>query len=110
VDDVMGRGIHPDVGEDFFENHVVKAVRQMAHHGAPASRDVNWRAVLKRDPCSFCGRTAPLVVMTIDHVTAKADGGHPSAVVNGAGVCMECNGSKGKMSLLTFLAMRLTIV
>lgn len=56
--------------------------------------------VLRRDghACRYCGRTAPEVQLTIDHVMPVALGGHDD-LANLAAACSECNSGKGSTSL-----------
>lgn len=55
--------------------------------------------VLNRDnfTCRYCGRKAPEVILHIDHITPKSEGG-TNALENLATACEECN--LGKSNLL----------
>lgn len=61
-----------------------------------------WRTVLLRDPCVYCGAPAE----SLDHIRAAADNG-PDGWPNRAPACHRCNGSKGCTPLLLFLLERL---
>jgi hypothetical protein len=52
--------------------------------------------VLQRDrfTCQYCGRSAPAVVLQVDHIVPLAGGG-PNTDANLATACVECNGGKG---------------
>lgn len=54
--------------------------------------------VLRRDrfTCHYCGRSAPHVEMTIDHVNPRALGGGDTAD-NLVAACVECNGGKSSV-------------
>lgn len=60
-----------------------------------------WRAVIKHDPCSYCGGPGGHV----DHILARSQGGNGS-VWNMAGACGSCNSSKHTVPLLAFLLLR----
>lgn len=64
------------------------------------SRADNYRAVLRRDPCAFCGHRRKR--MTIDHIEPVARGGR-NGWMNLTGACYACNASKRTISLLDFL-------
>jgi len=67
-----------------------------------------WVAILRKDPCSFCGVRASI---TIDHIfplskfnelkTYSTFG--PNNWENLTGVCWDCNEFKGTTKLLRFL-------
>lgn len=56
--------------------------------------------VFKRDSfrCQYCGRTPPEVVLEIDHITPKTDGGQEN-VHNYVTACFDCNRGKGSIKL-----------
>ena len=56
--------------------------------------------VFKRDgfKCQYCGRTPPDVVLEVDHIIPKAEGGEDS-IDNYITACFDCNRGKGKNSL-----------
>lgn len=71
-----------------------------SHRGA-------WRALVRRDPCAYCGATGG----SIDHIVARnplvaVPFGGKFSWLNEIGACSRCNSSKGSDSLLLFLAVR----
>lgn len=60
--------------------------------------DPGWEAVLRADPCAYCG--AP--TRDLDHIVAVAQGGSDDAG-NLTSSCGRCNKSKHDDSLLIFL-------
>lgn len=63
----------------------------------------NWRAVLRRDPCCYCGRLpSKRTKGTLDHIVPRASGG-PHNLLNLTGCCRDCNNAKANDSLLGFL-------
>lgn len=56
--------------------------------------------VFKRDnfTCQYCGRTAPDVVLEIDHIKPIKDGGE-NDILNLITACFDCNRGKGKRKL-----------
>lgn len=72
--------------------------------GAPMGRAFNWGAVLKRDPCVYCGGR----VNSIDHIvpmdrSAPVPAFGKQTWLNHIGACRECNGRKGSTLLLFYL-------
>jgi 5-methylcytosine-specific restriction endonuclease McrA len=69
-----------------------------------------WKALLRRDPCAYCGRVPS---GTVDHVVpSKPRKGDPRGReewVNYAGACERCNVSKGNEKLLFFLLRRVNV-
>lgn len=67
------------------------------------SHKVAWMTVLRRDPCSFCGREGG----TVDHIVPRSAGG-PGLHdwTNFGGACASCNSSKSSVPLLEFLGRR----
>lgn len=62
-----------------------------------------WREVLRRDPCAYCGGVAE----HLDHITARSRGGkRQSDFLNLTAACGRCNSSKHAHALLTFLLRR----
>jgi 5-methylcytosine-specific restriction endonuclease McrA len=51
--------------------------------------------VFKRDSfkCQYCGRSAPDVVLNIEHITAVANGGD-NEIMNLVTACFDCNRGK----------------
>jgi hypothetical protein len=56
--------------------------------------------VFKRDAftCQYCGRTAPEVVLEVDHINPVANGGD-NELMNLITSCYDCNRGKGKRTL-----------
>lgn len=56
--------------------------------------------VFKRDAfkCQYCGRTPPDIVLELDHITPKANGGK-NTTDNYITACFDCNRGKGKNEL-----------
>lgn len=56
--------------------------------------------VFKRDnfTCQYCGRTAPDVILEVDHIKAVKNGG-TNDIMNLVTSCFECNRGKGKRKL-----------
>ena len=56
--------------------------------------------VFKRDAftCQYCGRTAPEVILEIDHINPVANGGN-NDLMNLITSCYDCNRGKGKRTL-----------
>lgn len=52
--------------------------------------------VFKRDGfiCQYCGRTPPAVILEVDHVIPKVEGG-PDDINNYVTACFDCNRGKG---------------
>jgi HNH endonuclease len=59
-----------------------------------------WEAVLRCDPCAYCGARQNI---TIDHIEPLVGGGRYGYTLNGTAACRKCNGRKGKLTLLEFL-------
>ena len=81
--------------------------------GAPLRADGEshyeaWQALLRRDPCSYCGAAG--ISGTVDHVDPRsrpARGmGTAHGWINTAGACARCNGAKRDLGLLVFLHRR----
>ena len=67
-----------------------------------------WQALLRRDPCAYCGTAG---AGTVDHVEprsrpARGLGETAHAWLNLAGACTACNGAKRDLDLLVFLQRR----
>ncbi len=73
----------------------------LAYRGKTIGSAPSWRAVIRRDPCGYCGGPGG----TIDHVIARAAGG-PDDSRNTAGACRACNTAKADRPLLVFLVAR----
>lgn len=69
--------------------------------GEPSKEARDYAAVVRYDPCSYCGRTGG----TMDHVVPISMGGTHDAE-NMTGACQSCNSSKRNKSLLIFLLYR----
>jgi 5-methylcytosine-specific restriction endonuclease McrA len=81
--------------------------------GAPRRADGEshydaWLALVRRDPCSYCGAAG--AAGTVDHVDPRS---HPvrglgtaHGWVNTVGACSRCNGAKRDLRLLVFLHRR----
>lgn len=56
-------------------------------------------SILRRDGfrCRYCGRSAPEVVLEVDHIRSRRDGGTDDPT-NLAACCRDCNGGKGGQS------------
>lgn len=56
--------------------------------------------VFKRDSfrCQYCGRSAPDVILEVDHIIPVAEGGKNN-IVNLITSCRDCNRGKGKIKL-----------
>lgn len=56
--------------------------------------------VFKRDSfkCQYCGRSAPDVILEIDHIIPVAEGGKDD-IINLVTSCRDCNRGKGKIKL-----------
>ncbi len=81
--------------------------------GAPLRADGQshyeaWLALLRRDPCSYCGAAGGSG--TVDHVDPRsrpARGvGSVHGWINTVGACARCNGAKRDLGLLVFLHRR----
>jgi hypothetical protein len=62
-----------------------------------------WRRVLLRDPCVYCGAKPE----SLDHIQPLAHGG-ANGWPNRAPACHRCNGEKGHATLLMFLNFRVS--
>ncbi|MEY2515859.1 MAG: hypothetical protein QOJ89_3217 [bacterium] len=80
--------------------------------GAPLRADGQshydaWLALLRRDPCSYCGACWS---GTVDHVEPRSRAargiGTAHSWVNTVGACERCNGAKRDSALLAFLHRR----
>ena len=58
--------------------------------------------VFKRDSfrCQYCGRSAPDVILEVDHMVSIADGGK-NTLGNLVTSCRDCNRGKGKTSIVS---------
>lgn len=65
----------------------------------PISKKTRFE-VFKRDgfKCQYCGRSAPDVVLEVDHIVSVAEGG-PDEMINLITSCRDCNRGKGKRLL-----------
>lgn len=72
-------------------------------HVPPSDRERidEYRDVLRRDPCVWCGRLSARG--TIEHVIPVAKGGRNHAG-NVVGACVECNTRRGCRTILEFLS------
>jgi len=57
--------------------------------------------IFKRDnfTCQYCGRQTPTVILEIDHIIPKVEGGPISDPNNLVTACFDCNRGKGKIPL-----------
>ena len=81
--------------------------------GAPLRADGQshyeaWQALLRRDPCSYCGACGE--AGTVDHVEPRSRSargvGSVHGWINTVGACARCNGAKRDLALLAFLHRR----
>lgn len=65
----------------------------------PISKSLRFE-VFKRDAftCQYCGRSAPDVILEVDHIVPVAEGGK-NELINLVTSCRECNRGKGKRQL-----------
>ena len=65
----------------------------------PISKKMRFE-VFKRDKftCQYCGRTAPDVILEVDHIKPVAEGG-TNDLINLVTSCKDCNRGKGKREL-----------
>lgn len=65
----------------------------------PISKKLRFE-IFKRDKfcCSFCGKSAPDVILEIDHIKPVIDGGK-NDILNLTTACFDCNRGKGKRKL-----------
>lgn len=67
-----------------------------------------WQALLRRDPCSYCGDNG--ASGTVDHVDPRSRSARGMGTVHGwintVGACSRCNGAKRDVALLAFLYRR----
>ncbi len=67
-----------------------------------------WQALLRRDPCSYCGASG--ASGTVDHVDPRSRPARGIGTVHGwvntVGACARCNGAKRDVALLVFLYRR----
>jgi 5-methylcytosine-specific restriction endonuclease McrA len=67
-----------------------------------------WQALLRRDPCSYCGDGG--ASGTVDHVDPRSRSARGIGTVHGwintVGACQRCNGAKCDVALLVFLYRR----
>lgn len=69
--------------------------------GVEGSHQARWMAILRNDPCAFCGFRA---AGTIDHITPRARRDALTHTwLNYTGACGACNGNKKAKPLLRFL-------
>jgi 5-methylcytosine-specific restriction endonuclease McrA len=78
----------------------LRRAREAGSRIEPAHLD-EARAMLIRDPCSYCGQSSG----TLDHVVPLSRGG-AHAWANLTAACHHCNSRKSDLSLLTFLLYR----
>jgi hypothetical protein len=99
--------------EDFLRDDAGSPLGAGMPSGAPLRADGQshleaWQALLRRDPCSYCGAIG--AAGTVDHVDPRSRGARGLGTVHGwiniAGACSRCNGSKRDLELLVFLYRR----
>lgn len=71
----------------------------MGNKRKPLTKKIRFE-VFKRDKftCQYCGRSAPDVVLEVDHIKPVAEGGD-NDIMNLVTSCAECNRGKGKREL-----------
>lgn len=72
--------------------------------GRPDQETVDYDAILRADPCSYCGAS----MEHVDHIDAVAEGGR-NHWANLTAACRHCNRSKSVDSLLSFLLRQLRV-
>lgn len=67
----------------------------------PINKKIRFE-VFKRDSfrCQYCGRSAPDVILEVDHIVPVAEGGE-NDILNLITSCRDCNRGKGKQPLTT---------
>jgi hypothetical protein len=99
--------------EDFLRDDAGTPLGHGMPTGGPLRADGQshyeaWQALLRRDPCSYCGARG--AAGTIDHVDPRSRAARGLGTVHGwtnvAGACARCNGSKRDLELLVFLYRR----
>lgn len=70
-----------------------------------ARPDFDWNRVVRKDPCTYCGRHKPRAEMTTEHVMPLSKGG-ANIPENKVGACATCNRRRGSMPLISFLLTR----
>lgn len=70
-----------------------------------SSPSESWDQIVRRDPCSYCGKRA--AKMTVEHVQPvgrhRGKGGPLDNASNKVGACLRCNMRRGSGSLLHYL-------
>lgn len=77
------------------ERHRLAVALRRARGARPTGEDFVYAAVVRRDPCSYCGGPGG----TMDHIMAVRDGG-TSEWMNQTGACRSCNSRKKRLPLL----------
>lgn len=91
--------LSPELGEE-----VIDFIARMARRTPEPLGRKKWTAILRKDPCAWCGAHRS---GTVDHVEPRAKGGPKShRSDNSSGACARCNQDRGPASLLAFLAYR----
>lgn len=71
--------------------------------GEPCGLSERWRAILRRDGCSYCGGSAE----TVDHIEPRRGRRRGTrSVTNLTGACSVCNAAKADTPLLLYLLER----
>lgn len=79
-----------------------------------------WRTLLKREPCVWCGRRPDEIpggtgakyrvggatVMTIEHIIPASQKMRPPGWENLAPACWNCNNTRGDLGLLLYVILR----
>lgn len=83
--------------------HPTKAAEQRRRYGLTGreSQTADYVAILRNDPCGYCGSTAG----DADHITPRSRGGD-DCWSNLTAACRRCNSSKNASPLLTWMAIR----
>lgn len=74
----------------------------IVHQALRDMERTDWRKVLMSEPCVYCGGVA----QGLDHIVARSVGGADTVTINRAPACTPCDGRKGNVTMLLFLATR----
>ena len=81
------------------ESKIASQARRRTRTADVTEIDIEYMAILRRDPCSYCGTAAGVV----DHIVPLYQQGL-HGWENLTAACRRCNSSKGTKSLLAFLS------
>lgn len=65
-------------------------------------QDLQWKSILRGDPCTYCGQIPKKSRGSVEHVVPKSEGGRETRE-NLVGACTFCNQARGNQPLLFFL-------